>query len=174
MNIDDTIRIVWFDMHPAVRNMMREKLKDENGNKITIMPYQDPSQLKEVERRVRDFPPNLIITDLIFSEINDGDTAYQFVQQMKQSRELREVPLIVLSAWVSDDPKSKFYNGRFVDAGAVAVYNKHPEYIPPLRELVAYAKPYSPSETPSVQVPSQNPLSCLVGYFNNFFGGTPK
>lgn len=122
---EGTAIVLLVDDQPIVREAVRQALAGETG--IELRYCQHATQALEVARQTR---PTLILQDLVMPEV-DGLT---LVQHYRRTPELRDVPIIVLSA--KEEPRIK--QAAF-EAGANDYLIKLPDRV----ELVARIRYHS-------------------------------
>jgi len=87
-------RIMVINDTQEILQLFREILEEEGGYEVVLASY-EPQMLEHV----KEYKPNLIISDHVFGEEKVG---WQLVQRLKMDRETAEVPIIVCSGAIKE------------------------------------------------------------------------
>lgn len=98
---------------------------------ISAPPYFD----KKVEKSITSFNPDLIMLDLLLLE--ETDSGFRVLRQLKDSKYLKKVPVVVVSKFIGRDPND-MNKLKALDYGAVAALPKIP--FPKAEDFLKFAK----------------------------------
>lgn len=99
---------------------------------ITAAPFFD----RKIEDVIHKFKPSLIILDM--SLIESTDSGFRVLKQLKESKALKDIPVVLCSKFISTDPADK-YKGKAENLGAVAALPKIP--FPDINDFLRFIKP---------------------------------
>jgi hypothetical protein len=102
---------------------------------ITSPPFFD----KDIERAIMKFNPALIVLDLLLLE--EVDSGFRILRQLKESEYLKEIPVVVISKFIGSDRNDK-YRRKSLAFGSVAALPKIP--FPKPEEFLKYTKTTDP------------------------------
>jgi CheY-like chemotaxis protein len=113
-----------------LRSLKRET--DVQMQLITAPPYFD----KKVEDSIAEFHPDLIILDLLLLE--ETDSGFRVLRQLKDSKFLKDVPVVVCSKFISAGPNDA-NRRKALGYGATEALPKIP--FPAAEEFLKHATP---------------------------------
>jgi two-component system phosphate regulon response regulator OmpR len=111
---DDRPHILVVNDDPAILDLFEELLSEE-GYRVTLDNFS--VQVQAMHQRLRERRPDLVLLDIMIGAEGNG---WQLVQAMKMDRTVRDIPLIICTAAVSQ--VAEF--GEQLDALGVAVVFK--------------------------------------------------
>jgi DNA-binding response OmpR family regulator len=120
----DRKRILVIDDDMPLRGMLAAALR-QHGFQVLLA-----SDGAEGQRALRIHHPNVILLDLAMPSVNGWD----FLQRLKETGHLGNVPIIVLSAYLRTDPKA------VLQMGVSAILPK-PFNLPELIDLIEHLSP---------------------------------